>query len=96
MKFWISSTEERIQYHRGRPKSNSQEIHHDFILDAEVKTIEVYSYLVNEQKLDRELTWDVTTLYDLESTEEASSHPERSEPDGYRARAKTETEEART
>jgi hypothetical protein len=43
----------------------SQEIHYDFILDAETQTIEVYSYLKNEKKRDREIGWDLTTLHDL-------------------------------
>lgn len=46
----------------------SQEIHHDFIIDAEVETIEVYSYLINEQKRDRKIAWDLTTIYDTNVT----------------------------
>jgi hypothetical protein len=51
-----------------------QEIHHDFILDAEIEAIEVYTYLINEQKRDREIAWDLTTLHELNEAEKASSH----------------------
>jgi hypothetical protein len=47
----------------------SQEIHHDFILDTEVKTVEVYTYLINEKKRDHEIAWDLTTLYDIDEVQ---------------------------
>jgi hypothetical protein len=46
----------------------NHEFHHDFILNAEVQTIAVYSYLKNEKKRDREIGWDSTTVYDLKDT----------------------------
>lgn len=48
-----------------------QEIHHDFILDAGIAAIEVYTYLINEQKRHREIAWDLTTLYEFDEAEEA-------------------------
>jgi hypothetical protein len=36
-----------------------------------VKTVEVYSYFKNEKKFDREIGWNLTTLYDLEGTQTA-------------------------
>jgi hypothetical protein len=44
---------------------DSQQISHDFILDAEMQTVEVYSHVTNESKRPRRLGWDLTTLYDL-------------------------------
>jgi len=38
----------------------------DFVIDAEVQTVEVYSYIKNEVKRDREIGWNLTTLYDLD------------------------------
>ena len=43
----------------------SQDVHHDFVLDAKTHTVVVYSYFKNETKRDREIGWDLTTLYDL-------------------------------
>jgi hypothetical protein len=71
----------------------SQEIHHDFIIDAEVETVEVYSYLLNEQKRVREIAWDLTTLYDLNVTEKAFSYATRSGPNVQNATKKTEKAE---
>jgi len=44
---------------------DSQEINHDFILGAEIRTVEVYSHVTNEAKRPSRLGWDLTTLYDL-------------------------------
>lgn len=46
-----------------------QGFQHDFIFDADVKTVEVYSYVMNERERDGTLVWDLTTLYDLTDTE---------------------------
>ena len=73
--------------------SESQEIHHDFILDAGIKAIEVYTYLINEQKRDREIAWDLTTLYELNETEETSSRTRRSKSDDQEASRKAEKAE---
>lgn len=53
----------------------SQDIHHDFILDGDIEVVEVYTYLMNETKRKRELAWDLTSLYDL--TEENRTMPEK-------------------
>lgn len=47
----------------------TQDINHDFILDADLQTVEIYSYVMNEEQRDRTLAWDLTTLYDLAETE---------------------------
>lgn len=49
------------------------EFNHDFILDADIETLEVYSYIKNEKKLDREIGWDSTIMYDLTSNQKDSS-----------------------
>jgi len=43
--------------------SESQEIEHDFILGDDVRTVQVYSHVRNVRKKD--LSWDLTTLYDI-------------------------------
>jgi hypothetical protein len=48
----------------------SDEFHYDFILDAEVQTIEVYSYFKNAKKPGREIGWGWTTIYDLGESDE--------------------------
>lgn len=47
----------------------SQGIQRDFVLDADVRSVHVYSYVVNEEKRPEELSWDVTTLYDITDPE---------------------------
>ena len=42
----------------------------DFIVDADVESVSVYSYFKNEEKRERELGWSVTTHYDLKKEEE--------------------------
>ena len=59
--------------------NESQDIHHDFIIDAEIQVIQVWSFLENETKRGREIGWDLTTLYDLRGTEETPVQATRSE-----------------
>jgi hypothetical protein len=72
---WPLIDSQKLELERGDCEvepGESQEIHHDFILDAETEAIEVYTYLINEQKRTREIAWDLTTLYELDETEEIS------------------------
>ncbi len=43
-----------------------QELHHDFIIPEDIKTIIVYSYLRNIKKRTREIGWNLTTYYDIQ------------------------------
>ena len=54
----------------------SQDIQFDFILGDHVQTVLVYSYLLNERKRQRKLSWDSTTLYDLAYPGKRFSQPE--------------------
>ena len=54
----------------------SQDIQFDFILGDHVQTVLVYSYLLNERKPERKLSWDSTTLYDLAYPEDRFSQSE--------------------
>lgn len=47
----------------------TQDINYDFIVDSDVETVQVYSYVRNEKKRKRKLSWELTTLYDLASGE---------------------------
>jgi hypothetical protein len=58
--------------------NESQDIHHDFLIDAEVRVIEVYSYMRNFVKRKREIGWNLTTFHDLCDTHEISSRDEGS------------------
>lgn len=51
----------------------SQEFHHDFVVGAEIRTVAVYTHVMNEKKRARQLGWDATTLYDLPASEGNSS-----------------------
>ncbi len=72
----------------------SQDIHHDFILPGDVEVVEVYTYVMNEQKRRRELAWELTTLYDLSEPEDAPSHINRSQSNDQEA--SRETKKAKT
>jgi len=37
----------------------------DFIIDNDIETIEIYTYLKNKKKRFREIGWNLTTIYDL-------------------------------
>lgn len=51
--------------------AESQQILHDFIFDADdVTTVQVYSHVENERKRDRELGWELSTIYNLDDTED--------------------------
>jgi hypothetical protein len=45
----------------------SDSIHYDFIINANLQTVQLYSYCKNEKKLDRDIGWSHTTFYDLRS-----------------------------
>lgn len=51
----------------------SQEFHHDFVVGAEIRTVAVYTHIMNEKKRARQLGWEATTLYDLPASEGNSS-----------------------
>jgi hypothetical protein len=58
--------------------NESQDIHHDFVIGANVRVIEVYSYMKNFVKRKREIGWNLTTVHDLFDAQEASSREEGS------------------
>lgn len=43
----------------------SDQILYDFILDADIQTIQIYSYFKNDIKYHREIGWPLTTVYDI-------------------------------
>lgn len=43
----------------------SDEFCYDFIIDASIKTIEVYSYFKNAKKRKSDIGWGLTTVYDI-------------------------------
>jgi hypothetical protein len=57
--------------------NESQDIHHDFLIDAEVNVLEVYSYMKNFVKRKREIGWNLTTFHDLRQTHEVPGQDER-------------------
>lgn len=47
----------------------TQSLQCDFLLDASILSVEIYSYVENLVKRGRELVWDHTSIYDLSSEE---------------------------
>jgi hypothetical protein len=43
----------------------SDEVDCDFLIDSDIRTIEVYSYFKNPTRTDAEMGWTLATLYDL-------------------------------
>ena len=43
----------------------SDQICYDFFVDSEVSSVEIYSYLTNVRKRQREIGWHLTSTYDL-------------------------------
>ena len=65
---WDKLDSHKVKYKKGDCEiepGDTQEINHDFILGAEIRTVEVYSHVTNQAKRPSELGWDLTTLYDL-------------------------------
>jgi len=63
---WPTIGDIQLRYPKGECEiepSESQEIEHDFILGDDVRTVQVYSHVRNLRKKD--LSWDLTTLYDI-------------------------------
>jgi len=76
----LGSRESRWEKHKREIESNeSQDIHYDFIIDAEIQVIQVCSFLQNETKPGRDIGWDLTSLYDLRGTEETLAQSTRGE-----------------
>src|ERR1700737_2768954 len=48
-----------------------ENIEFDFAVGSEVRTVEVYSYFKNEKSFERDIGWNLTTLYDLEEIQTA-------------------------
>ena len=47
----------------------SQEIHHDFVIDRGVQVISLYTFINNKIKHRRQIAWDLTTFHRLELDE---------------------------
>ena len=66
---WPLIDSQKLELEKGKhfeiEPGESQDIHHDFVLDADAEVIEVYTYLINEEKPKRKIAWDLTTLYGL-------------------------------
>lgn len=71
---WPTIGELEVQYERDQCEiepSETQGIEYDFIVDDDVGTVQVYSYVMNEKKRRKKLSWDLTTLYDITDGERA-------------------------
>lgn len=44
-----------------------EELNFDFIIDKDVKVIQIYSYFKNKMKSDREIGWNCTTFHEINS-----------------------------
>lgn len=50
-------------------------ISYDLIVDADARTVEIYTYFKNCQRKDREIGWVLTSLYDLDSNARTDTLP---------------------
>jgi hypothetical protein len=41
------------------------QLRYDFIIDSKVETIKIYSFFLNATKPDRDIGWDLATIYDI-------------------------------
>jgi len=72
---WDTLAEREITFSRREREiepGEEEEFNFDFLIDADVKTVIVYSYFKNESKKRREIGWNKTTLYDLSTSCEQS------------------------
>jgi hypothetical protein len=51
--------------HELEPGEN-EEVHCDFVIADTLRTLEIYTYVKNDAKPNREIGWNLTTIYDLE------------------------------
>ncbi|HTT33807.1 MAG TPA: hypothetical protein VMH48_09410 [Methylomirabilota bacterium] len=54
----------KAQPHEVEPGEN-EEVHCDFVIADTHRTLEIYTYVKNEAKANREIGWNLTTIYDL-------------------------------
>lgn len=54
----------KAQPHEVEPGEN-EEVHCDFVIADTHSTVEIYTYVRNEAKPNREIGWNLTTIYDL-------------------------------
>jgi hypothetical protein len=53
----------------------SDELIYDFIIDSGIQTVEVYTYVKNASKKQREIGWPLTTIYDIRASSRESKLP---------------------
>ncbi len=51
------------------------EIDCDFVVESDAETLEIYTYLKNKAKPEREIGWNLTTIYDLQERPKESPPP---------------------
>lgn len=54
-----------VKEYEVEPKEDDK-FYYDFVLDSNIQTVEVYSYIRNVAKGGREIGWNLTTIYDLD------------------------------
>ena len=71
---WPTIGEHEVQYEKDQCEiepDETQGIEHDFVVHDDVRTVQVYSHVRNESKRKKELSWDLTTLYDITNSQGA-------------------------
>lgn len=69
---WPTIGEHEVQYEKDQCEiepDETQGIEHDFLVHGDVRTAQVYSHVRNESKRNKELSWDLTTLYDISDSD---------------------------
>ena len=74
------------------------QIVYDFIIDANVQTVVVYSYLKNVSKGSRDIGWSLTTVYDLKVKKvvHIGKATRKEDNNGTETNQRTETTETKT
>jgi hypothetical protein len=68
---WDTLAEKEITFTRKEREiepGEEEDFNFDFLVDADIRTVLVYSYFRNENKKNREVGWNKTTIYDLSSS----------------------------
>jgi hypothetical protein len=76
---WPSIGDKITKWEEGKfeiEPGEDDQICYDFVIDADVQTVKVYSHFENVKKRGRDLGWSWTTIYDLKEKEMSQNRKE--------------------
>lgn len=65
---WPKIASREVRFERAECEvepGETQSFQFDFVVESQLRTLEVYSYVSNITKRDRDLAWDCSTFYDI-------------------------------